>query len=107
MPVVHIKIRNKLQSIACGKGEEEHVQSLAASLEKKMEKLALQLNAPSDYTLLLMTALMMEDELSSKKPTTSASSSPESEDKAQKTVTNTLHKTAEYIENIAKNLETL
>lgn len=121
MPVVNIEIRSKAYPIACGEGQEQRLQELAVKLDKRLHVLSEQMGKGSDAVLLLMAALMMEDELQDAREKVEKlqkieSSQPsveqlrkEIEQKfgqtANATLAQSINGVADYIENIAKKLE--
>jgi cell division protein ZapA len=63
MPVIDVIIRDNVHKIACNDGEEKELNALAASLNKRVSKLASSFAKANDMQLLLLTALTLEDEL--------------------------------------------
>jgi cell division protein ZapA len=64
MAQVNVAVYGRTYTIACGDGEEEHVQSLARTLDRRVNELAESVGHVGDARLLLMTALLLADELS-------------------------------------------
>lgn len=61
MPI--IKILNRDYQIACGPGEEAKLFDLADKLDQRLKNNAKSFKGANDITLLLVTALMLEDSL--------------------------------------------
>lgn len=57
-----IKILNRDYEVACGPGEEKRLEQLASSLNAKLSQNAKSFRGANDATLLLLTALMLEDQ---------------------------------------------
>ena len=62
MPEVSVQIANRTYELACGEGEEERVQELAAYVEEKIANLRLQLPGVPEVKLLVFAALILADE---------------------------------------------
>jgi cell division protein ZapA len=62
MPEVSVQIANRTYELACGEGEEERVQELAAYVEDKIANLRLQLPGVPEVKLLVFAALILADE---------------------------------------------
>ncbi|MCD6034887.1 MAG: cell division protein ZapA [Rickettsiales bacterium] len=62
MPTVEVTLKGKSYPIACAAGEEERLEALAQILADRVDLLAADLPRAGDFTLLLMAALMCEDE---------------------------------------------
>jgi len=63
MPTVDITIRNNIHPIACDDGQESHLRLLSSALTKRVDGLSHHFAKASDLTLVILTALMLEDEL--------------------------------------------
>ena len=63
MPLVSIRINNRVYEMACGEGEEAHVQSLAADIENRVAALRLTMNGAAEIKVLVAAALMLADEV--------------------------------------------
>jgi cell division protein ZapA len=62
MPEVSVQIANRTYELACGDGEEERVQELAAYVDEKIATLRLQLPGTPEVKLLVFAALILADE---------------------------------------------
>ena len=62
MPEVSVQIANRNYELACGEGEEERVQELAAYVDEKVVELRRQLPGTPEVKLLVFAALILADE---------------------------------------------
>ena len=62
MPEVSVQIANRSFELACGDGEEERVQELAAYVDEKVTELRRQLPGTPEVKLLVFAALILADE---------------------------------------------
>ena len=62
MPEVSVQIANRDYELACGEGEEERVQELAAYVDEKIVELRRQLPGTPEVKLLVFAALILADE---------------------------------------------
>ena len=62
MPEVSVQIANRNFELACGDGEEERVQELAAYVDEKIVELRRQLPGTTEVKLLVFAALILADE---------------------------------------------
>src|SRR6478609_301613 len=62
MPEVSVQIANRNFELACGDGEEERVQELAAYVDEKITDLRRQLPGTPEVKLLVFAALILADE---------------------------------------------
>ena len=63
MPEVDISINGRSYRVACEEGEEEHLSRLGAFIDERVEALAARIGQVGDARLLVMTGLMIVDEL--------------------------------------------
>ncbi len=64
MPQVNVTIAGKAYRMACGDGEEAHLESLAALYDGKIEEMRRAFGEIGDMRLHVMAALMVADEVS-------------------------------------------
>lgn len=64
MAQVDISVNGRTYSVACDDGQEEHLHSLAAYLDKRVGELAASMGQLGDARLLVMAGLLVSDELS-------------------------------------------
>ena len=62
MPQVSINIANRIYELACGEGEEDRVQELAAYVDEKVSELRKQMPGAPEVKLLVFAALLLADE---------------------------------------------
>ena len=62
MPQVSIQIANRTYELACGEGEEERVQELAAYVDEKVGELRKQLPGTPEVKLMVFASLILADE---------------------------------------------
>lgn len=63
MPKIDVVINDHSYTLACGEGEEEHVSQLAAEVNMRAQEIAARMPRTSESMGLVMTALMLADEL--------------------------------------------
>ncbi|MEH6360654.1 MAG: cell division protein ZapA, partial [Amylibacter sp.] len=63
MGQVSVAVNGRNYNVACDDGEEEHLQSLAAFVDKQVVELASQIGQVGDTRLLLMSNLLISDKL--------------------------------------------
>jgi cell division protein ZapA len=64
MPQVTVTIAGRNYRMACDEGQEEHLRSLAATLDGKIEDIRASFGEIGDMRLTVMAAIMLADELS-------------------------------------------
>jgi cell division protein ZapA len=64
MPELTVEINGRDYQVACDDGQEEHLTSLARYVDKKMGELVGSVGQIGDARLLVMTSLLIADELS-------------------------------------------
>lgn len=99
MPVVDIAIGKRSFQLVCGEGQESHLQSLAAEVSEKVHLLSESMGNTSDTLLLVMTSLMLQDELNERRENS------DSGNNADETVSEAIKAIAEYVETVAERLE--
>ncbi len=62
MPEVSVQIASRTYELACGDGEEERVQELAAYVDEKVGELRKQLPGAPEIKLVVFAALILADE---------------------------------------------
>jgi len=110
MPVVNLNIGGRKVQLSCGENEEEHLLGLAKALDSRMQNLGANYKDSNDKILLVMTALMMQDELNELAKKTL----PAAANKKQKSninsqylneVSGKINLISEYMEDLAEKLE--
>ncbi len=64
MPQVDVNINGRRYQIACDEGQEEHLSQLAEYVDKRVQELVGAIGQVGDARLLVMTSLLVADELS-------------------------------------------
>ncbi len=67
MAEVTVTIAGRPYRMACGEGEEQHIVTLAADLDRRLAALKAHFGEVGDTRLLIMAALTVEDELAAAK----------------------------------------
>lgn len=96
--------------IACNEGDEERILSLSESLNQRVSKTSLSLGVASDAMALLVTGLMMEDEIRGLRNNQASRNPPEISDsdiqmRINRCITEALAPFTEKLEALAKSLE--
>lgn len=110
MSVVELKVGSRLYQVACENGQEPNLLRLASELDNKVSNLSRQMRTGNDSLLLLMTALMMQDELNETQKKISNDNEIEakikkiSEDK-DKEVADLLNTISGFVESIADRID--
>jgi cell division protein ZapA len=63
MPKLDVNINQHHYTLACDEGEQEHVMQLAAEVQMRAEQVVKSMPRANEATTLVMTALMLADEL--------------------------------------------
>ncbi len=64
MPQVDVHVNGRRYQIACDEGQEEHLTQLAEYVDKRVQELVGAVGQVGDARLLVMTSLLVADELS-------------------------------------------
>ncbi len=114
MPVVEVELGKRHYQLACEEGQEEHLKSLAVGLNIRLDELSGLTDSASDNMILVMTSLMMQDELNelkkqalekgprAKKTADMPAASSEEIDAA---VSDAINVIASYVETVADRIE--
>ena len=116
MPQVQVTIAGRNYRMACGEGEEAHLESLAAAYDAKIQELRGSFGEIGDMRLHVMAALTFADDLAESKRRVAAlqeeiaairklaSAGDERSQVLETQVADALTKTAERIERLTKTL---
>jgi cell division protein ZapA len=104
MPQVEVHINNRRYSIACDTGEEEHLKQLAQYVDGRVKELVGSVGQVGDQRLLVMTSLLVADELAEAYAQIN-NSSAEQRDADDERAAALIEKMAERVEAIAAALE--
>lgn len=106
MSILNLKLLNNIHQIVCEDGKEDHVQEIANRLNKKLNNLAEQLPKATENKIFLMALLILEDELSElKKKVSELSTAKIVQNNSDHTLSETIAKIADYIEDLANQYE--
>ena len=106
MPQVDVTINGRQYQIACDEGQEDHLAKLASYVDDKIQELVAAIGQVGNTRLLLMTSLLVADELSEAYSALSeAGLGPPEEDVPAITVHDGNAAGAERIEAIAERIE--
>ena len=104
MATVDVEIASRGYSVACRDGEEAHLRSLAAIVDRKARDAAAAVGSMGEARQLLFASLLLADEL---KEVRAGSAEPAvSEPDAGSLIADALERLAERVETIAAGLET-
>jgi cell division protein ZapA len=101
MASVDVEIAARRYSIACRDGEEEHLRSVAALVDKKAQDAAQALGALSEARQLLFASLLLADELQEQRSGQAPTAEPEGDGQ----VAAALEALAQRVESLADRLE--
>jgi cell division protein ZapA len=116
MPLVNVLVNGRAYTVACDEGEEEHVRELGQFVDKRVRELSGSVGQVGDARLLLMSALVIADDLADALAKlhetenelaalkSSHEAAAESQQKAEKNAADTLEGAASRLEAIAGRL---
>lgn len=99
MAQLSVRVNNRDYQVACADGEEEHVRRLAADVNRRVTALVEQIGQVGEARLLLMTTLLLADEVLELRQR------PTAAEPASASVA-TLESLVERLEGVARHLET-
>ena len=110
MPEVDVHINGRSYQIACDEGQEEHLSQLAEYVDKRVQELVGAVGQVGDARLLVMTSLLVADELSEAYSTLeeiedAGNGGAVAADKRKEAMASTLEAMASRIEALASELE--
>lgn len=106
MSVVEVKIGSRNFQLACEDGQEESLRDLASKIDDRFELLAKQMRTHNDSLLLLMTALMAEDELQEcQKKLKSGVTDADYVEKKEQEMAEVINTVSGYVESIIDKIE--
>ena len=103
MASVEVEIASRGYSVACRDGEEAHLRSLAAIVDRKARDAAAAVGSMGEARQLLFASLLLADEL--KEVRTSSAAAPVSEPETSSLIAEALERLAERMEILAQRLE--
>jgi len=105
MPQVAVTVNGRDYSIACDEGQESQVQKLARYVDGKVEGLVKSVGQIGEPRLLMMTSLLIADELSDLREEINSGQNNAGIDSAESALAARIDAVARHIETIAANLE--
>lgn len=103
MALVTVSINERAYQIACRDGEEERVRSRASELDQRVRKLSAAVGQVGDALLLVMTGLLLSDEVADAKARTAAPA--DNRDEIDAALATAVEALAARIDGIAERLE--
>lgn len=104
MAVINVKVGSRNYQVACEDGQEKQLMAVAEELDKKVDSLSRSLRTGNESLLLVMSAIMIQDEFNEYKKkfelTTDKGKAKRDEEIAE--ILNTI---SGYIENITDKIE--
>ncbi len=97
MAQLSVRVNNRDYQVACADGEEEHVRRLAADVNRRVGALVEQIGQVGEARLLLMTTLLLADEVQDMRQRPQPASAETVE---------ALESLVERLEGVARHLET-
>ena len=109
MSEISLSINGRSYLVACEEGQEDHLQKLGAFVDEKMRDLSAKIGTVGDARLLVMTALLLSDELFEAKQRLAHGNGEVGDiaelEEAEATMAEALDAFAERIEAIAARLD--
>ena len=105
MAQVSLQINGYGYTLGCGDGEEQHLLTLAADLDRRIQEIKAQVGPSGEARLLLMTALMLADELHDLRQEPGGNAPPSA--KSEPRISRRLRGITKRAETIAETAETL
>jgi len=105
MPQVDVTINGHDYRIACDDGQEEHLTQLAEYVDKRVQELVTTVGQVGDSRLLVMTSLLIADELSEAYADIERQSSSTETKQTDRELAEIIEAAAARIEGIAAGLE--
>ena len=102
MATIDVEIAARRYSVACRDGEEEHLRSVAAIVDRKAQQATDALGSLSEVRQLLFACLLLADEVKEHR----AGNPPPPEPETDPRVADALARLAERMERMAQRLET-
>lgn len=100
MPNIDIELNGRSYSVSCGAGEEKRLLEVVAYVQNKMDEISQRLGNVNENRLLMLTTLLLADELTESKRSGKAAKSAE-EDIMVKAVEHLGHRVARISERMS------
>jgi len=101
MATIEVEIAARRYSVACRDGEEDHLRSVAAIVDRKAQQAVDALGSLSEVRQLLFASLLLADEIKEHR----AGNAPAEEAEPDPRVADALERLAERMERLAQRLE--
>lgn len=114
MSLLELYVGKSRYTIDCQENEKEKIITLASKLNERVNKLSLQMRDADEKTILMLCAVMMEEELQSNpslknkqsdKDPQNSQQSLESKHEAEKIIAKNMEDISIYIENLANKIK--
>ena len=105
MSLLELYVGKSKYTIECDDSEKEKVTSLAAKLNQRVNSLSLQMRGADEKTILMLSSIMIEEELESLKNNSKSLGSKTSAEKSVQTKTNDVKNTIFYIEDLVNKIK--
>lgn len=102
MPSVELEVGGRKYSLACRDGEEEHLRTVAAMVDRKIREATSALGSLGEARQLLLASLLLADELKEQR---SAAAAPDAPPPVTTGVADVLEDLASRVEMLADRLE--
>ena len=104
MPVVNIPIGSRTFELVCGEGQEESLQTLAAEVSSRLDQLSQSIDTSNETLLLVMTALMLQDELNELKGNKGGAASADQDQAINESVSQAIIAISDYVEAVTEGV---
>ncbi len=104
MGIINIKVGSRSYQIACEDGQEKHLSSVSEELDKKVDSLSRSLRTGNESLLLVMSALMIQDEFNEYKKKFELSTD-KGKSKRDEEIAEVLNTISGYLENLIEKIE--
>jgi len=104
MSIINVKVGSRNYQVACEDGQEGHLLSIAEELDKKVDILSRQLRTGNDALLLVMSALMIQDEFNEYKKKYELSTD-KGKNKRDEEIAEVLNTISGYLEKVITKIE--
>jgi len=98
MALIELSIGRSKYKIECPQSEENKLMTLATKMDERVKNLSQNFKNIDEKTLLIISSLMMEDEIESNKK-------PQDVDKIYENLTHTIENMTQNIEKLARKIE--
>jgi cell division protein ZapA (FtsZ GTPase activity inhibitor) len=112
MSIINLAIGRSKYQIDCADGEEEKINKLAARLNERINKLTLNLRGADEKTILMLCAIMIEEEAENLKKKVDKNYNGDdenakliNEEELYKSIAENMENIADYIEKLANKIK--